>query len=489
MNHQTRTGFAFGLLSFIILILAYPQSGYPKSPLTRSTGENRSSLALTIYNRNYGLIREERTIALSSEERQEILFMDVPAQIEPETVFIDTRNQEIKILEQKFEYDLITQENLLKQYVGKQLGILEVNPRTGDKNLLEAELVSFNNNQPIYRIKGEIYLGYPAGTAVLPQVPEHMVERPTLRWLVKNPHKRAQEKPFAVSYLSRGLNWTANYVLRLDQKAASGVLFSWVTIDNQSGITFPEARIKLVAGEVQRPEEVKYGVRRMKMAAESLDTEAAAQAPFREEAFAEYHMYTLDRPSTLKDQQTTQISFIEAAQIPIHKEYIFPGEGIFQRSQRDLREPPPRPAQVYVKLENKKANHLGLPLPQGAIKVYQADSGGYFEFTGEDRIKDTPVDETVRIRIGSAFDVVGVHRQMEWQKVAAQVYESSWQVDLRNRRDEKVVVQVIEPVQGEWRVLSSSHPHERLDAYKIGFSVPVPARGEAKLTYRVRVEF
>lgn len=487
MNPKIRTGFAFGLLSFIILLFGDPQSGYPKSPSTQSTRENRSSLALTIYNQNYGLIREERTVALSSEETQEILFMDVPAQIEPESVFIDTPNQEIRILEQKFEYDLITQESLLKHFVGKQLKILEQNPKTGEKTMMEAELVSFNNNQPIYRIKGEIYLGYPAGTIVLPQVPGQMVERPTLRWLVKNPLKRAQEKPFAVSYLSRGLNWTANYVLRLDQKASSGALFSWVTIDNQSGAAFPEAKIKLVAGEVQRPAEVRYGVRRMKMAAESLDV--AEEAPFREEAFAEYHIYTLERPSTLKDQQTTQISFIEAAQIPIHKEFIFPGEGIFQRSQRNLPEPPPKPAQVYVKLENRKAHHLGLPLPQGAIKVYQADSSGHFEFTGEDRLRDTPVDETVRIRIGSAFDVVGVHRQMEWQKVAAQVYESSWQVDLRNRRDEKVVVRVIEPVQGEWRVLSSSHPHERLEAYKIGFSVPVPAQGEAKLTYRVRVEF
>ncbi|MCL6583836.1 MAG: DUF4139 domain-containing protein [bacterium] len=494
---KTRAGLALvGLISMVILLVVESaKAEYSKNSIIRSGGESRSWLSLTIYNQNYGLIREERKVAFSPEESQEVLFMDVPAQIEPETVFIETQDREIKILEQKFEYDLITQENLLKQYVGKQLKILTENPKTGEKSLLEAELVSYHNNQPIYQIKGEIYLGYPAGTLVLPKIPEQMVARPTLRWLVKNSLRKAQEKPIVVSYLSRGLNWTANYLLRLDQKAAEGNLFSWVTIDNQSGVTFPAAKIKLVAGEVKRAEEVRYGIRRKGLAAESLEVDTAAQpSPFREEALAEYHLYTLDKPSTLKDQQTTQISFIEATKIPIQKEYIFLGEGIYQRSQRDLPQPPPRPTRVYLKLENRKEHHLGLPLPQGVIRVYQAAAGSgasrtHFEFIGEDRLMDTPPDETVRIQIGSAFDVLGVQKQMEWQKVAAQVYESSWQVELRNRRDEKVVVQVIEPVQGEWKILSSSHPYERLEAYKIGFSVPVPARGEAKLTYRIRVEF
>jgi hypothetical protein len=494
MKQKVRIKFVFSwlLFFFILLMGCYPEAGYSKGSTNQSTMEKRTSLNLTIYNQNYGLVREERALSLSPDERQEILFMDVPAQIEPDTVFIETEDQGIKILEQKFEYDLITQENLLKQYVGKQLKILEENPKTGEKNMIEAELVSFNNNQPIYRIKGEIYLGFSGGVVVLPQIPEHLVARPTLRWLLKNASKKAQEKPVAVSYLSRGLNWTANYVLQLNQKGTSGNLFSWVAIENQSGATFPEARIRLMAGEVQRAEEVQYGVRRMKMA-KGIDTEAAGQPSFQEESLAEYHLYTLDQPSTLKDQQTTQISFIEASQIPVQKEFVFLGEsGIYQRSQQGFPEVP-KPVRVYLKLENKKEQHLGLPLPQGAIKVYQtgqtSQGSSQAEFIGEDRIRHTPEGETIRIQIGSAFDVVGVQKQMEWQKIGTQVYESSWQVNLRNRKDEKVVVRVIEPVQGEWKILSSSLPYERMEAYKIGFTVPVPAKGEETLTYRIRVEF
>ncbi len=175
--------------------------------------------------------------------------------------------------------------------------------------------------------------------------------------------------------------------------------------------------------------------------------------------------------------------------IPIQKEFVFLGEsGIYQRSQQGFPEVP-RPVQVYLKLENKKEQHLGLPLPQGAIKVYQAGQSSQAEFIGEDRIRHTPVGETVQIQIGNAFDVVGVQKQMEWQKIGTQVYESSWQVNVRNRKDEKVVVRVIEPVQGEWKILSSSHPYERMEAYKIGFTVAVPAKGEETLTYRIRVEF
>ncbi|MEW5800734.1 MAG: DUF4139 domain-containing protein [bacterium] len=490
MKQQSKAGIIFsGFLFFFILLMGcYPEAGYSKGSAIQSTMENRTSLTLTIYNQNYGLVHEERTLSLSPAERQEILLMDVPAQIEPDTVFIETGKQEIKILEQKFEYDLITQESLLKQYVGKQLKIMEINPATGEKSVLEAELLSFNNNQPIYRIKGEIYLGYPHGVIILPQIPEQLAVRPTLRWLLHNASQKAQEKSVAVSYLSRGLNWTANYVLQLNQKGTSGDLSSWVAIENQSGTTFPEARIKLMAGEVKREEVVAYGVRRMKVAAEGLDTEAG-QAPFAEESLAEYHLYTLDRPSTLKDQQTTRISFIEASRIPIQKEFVFQGQGVYQRSYQESFEVP-KPVQVYLKLENKKEQHLGLPLPQGAIRVYQAgQNSAQAEFIGEDRLGHTPVEETMRVQIGKAFDVTGVQKQMEWQKISTQVYESSWQVTLRNQKDEKIVVRVIAPMQGEWKVLSSSHPYERLEAYKIGFAVTIPAKGEETVTYRVRIKF
>jgi len=309
--------------------------------------------------------------------------------------------------------------------------------------------------------------------------------RPTLRWLLQNVGGKAQEKLVTVSYLTRGLNWKADYVLQLMSNENKGTLFSWVTIENQTGALFEDTKIDLVAGEVQRVAEAPRMVRRMKMA-ESFD---AASAPsFQEESFSEYHLYTLERKTTLKDQQTTQIPFIKASLIPVQKEFVFWGAGSYR--QRQMKFPDtPKPVQVYLTLNNKKEQNLGLPIPKGSIKVYQRNQKGDLKFIGEDLLKHTPEGETIRLRIGNAFDVVGVQKQMDWEKISARVYESSWQVTLRNQKDEKIVVRVIEPVGGEWKIVSNSHQYKRLEARKIEFLVPITAKGEEILNYRIRVEF
>ena len=501
MKLKSNITMILGIAIFLFLLFFNPYTGHTKDSVTLSTLENRTSLVLTIYNQNFALVREKRKVTLLPKEEQELIFQDVPVQIEPDTVFVKTEEQELNILEQKFEYDLITFDKLMEEYVGRKVKILEKNEKTGEKKVFEAELVSYNNNQPIYRIEGEIYLGYP-GTVILPKIPEQLMVQPTLRWLLQQSSGKAQEKLITVSYLTRGLNWKADYVLQLlsneknenntdndedngdnEDNEHKGNLLSWVTIENQTGALFEEAKINLVAGEVQRVTETPRIVRRMKMA-ESFE---AASAPFQEETFSEYHLYVLERTSTLKDQQTTQIPFIKASLVPVEKEFVFWGTGIYNRRQKEFSDTP-KPVQVYLKLANKKEQNLGLPLPQGSIKVYQHDQRGNLEFIGEDLIKHTPEGEPVRIRIGDAFDVVGVQKQMDWEKISARVYESSWQVTLRNRKDKKIVVRVLEPVGGEWKIVSSSRPYKRLEARKIEFSVPLPSKAEKILTYRIRVE-
>ncbi len=473
-----------GIIFSLGLLFLNPCKGYTNDSVTRSTLKNRTSVGLTIYNQNFALVQEKRNLQLSPTEKQEVIFQDVPVQIEPDTVFVSTKDQELNILEQKFEYDLITPEKLLEKYVGQKIKILEKNEKTGEKNILEAELVSCNNNQPVYRIEGEIYLGYP-GTVILPEIPEELMARPTLRWLLQNVGGKAKKKLVTVSYLTRGLNWKADYVLQLMSNENKGTLLSWVTIENQTGALFEDAKIDLVAGEVQRVAEAPRIVRRMKMA----ENFAAASVPsFQEESISEYHLYTLDRTITLKDQQTTQVPFIKASLIPIQKEFVFWGTGSYRQRQMQFPDTP-KPVRVYLKLDNKKEQNLGLPIPQGSIKVYQRNKKGDLKFIGEDLLKHTPEGETIRLRIGNAFDVVGVQKQMDWEKISSRAYESSWQVTLRNRKDEKIVVRVVEPVGGEWKIVSSSHQYKRLEARRIEFSVPLPAKGEEILKYRIRVEF
>lgn len=474
-----------GIFILLLILAEIPQVASAKEAVVRSTIKDRTSLSLTIYNQNFALVREERNLTLPSKGEQEVLFEDMPVQIEPDTVFLETKGRDSQILEQKFEYNVVTHERLLQNYVGHAVKILEINPKTGEKNLLEAELMSYQNNQPIYRIGGEIYLGYPGGTVIVPRIPEQLVSHPTLRWMLKNPDGgNASEMPVTVSYLTRGVNWRADYILQLPSNGDQGDLMSWITIENQSGSLFENAALKLVAGEVHRKEEFAPAVRRMK--AEAF---ADAEATFQEGPFSEYHLYTLERKSTLKDQQATQIPFIKASHVPIQKEFVFPVEGSYYNRRQTEFFDIPKPAKVYLKMENRKEQNLGLPLPQGKIKVYQRGKDGSLEFIGEDRIGHTPVDEAILVQIGNAFDVVGIQKQMDWEKISAQVYESGWQVTLRNRKEEKIPLRVVVPVGGEWKIMSSSHPHKRLDAGRVEFTVPLPAKGEEVLTYRLQVKY
>jgi hypothetical protein len=439
---------------------------------------DQSGVEVTAYNSNLALVKDLRTVTLT-QGVGELRFMDVAAHILPTTVNVRSLNRpgQFAILEQNYEYDLMNEQRLLDKYVGRTIRLVHWNLYHDRKETVSAELLS-NNDGQVYRIGGEIYLGHP-GIKVLPKLPENLIAKPTLTWTYDNTSAEAHR--IEVSYLTRNISWQADYVLVLDAGDTSGDLSGWVTLDNQSGATYADATLKLVAGDVNRvePEAV------MRMADKAVM--AAAPAPqFQEQAFFEYHIYDLQRPATLKDRQTKQIRLLEAPGIGVRKALRVHGvKSWYTRPYPD--QPPRLPVEVFVSVDNTEANGMGMPLPAGIMRLYKADASGSLQFIGEDRIQHTPTDETVRLRIGEAFDVVAERVQKDYRRLANQLHESEWEITLRNHKPEKVTVGIVEPLFGNWQVVRSSMDYRKVDAFTIRFDAEVPAEGETRVSYRVRV--
>lgn len=481
------TGRIKRLLVFSVLGLFVHAGGEVYSPASvaaatlTSTLADQSQVALTIYNSNIGLVKDVREVELGEGEN-ELQFMDVASQIMPTTVHIQslTGTQNLQVLEQNYEYDLVSPEKLMEKYVGKEVRLLDKNYYTGKEEIITATLLS-TTGSPVYKVGNEIYLGLP-GRVILPQIPENLMAKPTLVWLLRNQSQGKQT--IEASYLTNQITWQADYIAVLDASDSKTDLSGWVTIDNKSGATYRNATLKLVAGDVHRVEEPKVMYER------AVAMSAAAPAPpqFREEGFFEYHLYTLDRPTTVKDNQTKQMTLLAASDIPITKRLILHGEqGFFFNAYGPDEELPTQKVSVVLEVANSKENNLGLPLPKGIVRVYKADKEGSLQFIGEDRIEHTPRDETVKVKMGEAFDVVGKRKQTEFKRIARTISEMAWEITLRNHKEEDVTVRVDEPVPGDWEVLSASHRYEKVNAHTLRFDVLVPKEGETQVTYRVRV--
>jgi hypothetical protein len=441
-------------------------------PITRDA---QRDLLVTIYNGNLGLVKDVREIRLPTGVA-EVQFADVAAQIDPTSVHLKSLTDPagLRILEQNYEYDLLSSQKLLEKYVGRTVRLYQ-----GPASYLEAKLLSTNG--PVYEINGQIHMGH-AGRVVLPSLPEDLVSRPTLVWLLRSGATAPQR--IEASYLTGGITWKADYVLVLNATDDRADLTGWVTIDNKSGGTYRDAALKLVAGDVHRaPDE------RARMAlAHAARAEAPAAPQFGSESFFEYHLYTLDGRTTIKDNQTKQLTLMSAAGVSVRKELAFFGARDYYRTQYGTPVSNQK-VSVFVELVNAAADGLGLPLPKGRVRVYKADRSGSQQLVGEDRIDHTPKDERVRIKMGEAFDVVGERVQRDWRRIGGNTYEVEWEITLRNHKAEDVVVSVIEPVPGDWEVVRETQAHEKLEAHTLRYRVPVPKGGAAKLGYRVRLRF
>src|SRR5215467_6015125 len=442
------------------------------------TRESQKDVMVTIYNNNLGLVKDTREAKLDA-GTLEVQFADVAALIDPTSVHLKSLTDPagLRILEQNYEYDLLTSAKLLEKFVGKTVRLYQSNGSYQDATLL-------STNGPIYEINGQIHMGH-SGQVVLPALPENLVSKPTLMWLLRN--AKAATQRVEASYLTGGLSWKSDYVMVINPSDTRADLTGWVTIDNKSGSTYSNAALKLVAGDINRAVDRRREGRLMEMAARAPSSELADR-DFKSEGFFEYHLYTLDGRTTIKDNQTKQLTLMTAVNVPVRKELAFFGARDFYRSQYGT----PMSNQkvsVFVELANAKANNLGVPLPKGKIRVYKADKSGSQQLIGEDWIDHTPADERVRIKMGEAFDVLGERTQQDWKKIGGSTYEVEWEISLRNHKKENVVVSVIEPIPGDWEVLQESQRHEKLEAHTLRYQVPVSAEGAAKVTYRVRLRF
>jgi hypothetical protein len=440
------------------------------------TREVQTDVMVTIYNGNLGLVKDVRAVRLPV-GLGEAQFMDVAAQIDPTSVHLKsvTDPAGLRILEQNYEYDLLSSDKLLDKYVGKLVRLYQ-----SDGTFHEARLLATAG--PVFEINGQIHLGY-SGRLVLPALPDNLVARPTLVWLLRN--QTAAVQKVEASYLTGGMTWKADYVMVVNDTDTRSDLTGWVTIDNKSGATYTSAALKLVAGDVNRARDGRREGRLLELAAKAASTREAGR-DFAEEGFFEYHLYTLDGRTTLKNQQTKQLALLSAGGVPVTKHLTYYGAQDYYRNAYGT----PISNQkvtVLLELKNSTEHRLGVPLPKGKVRVYKADAAGSQQFIGEDWIDHTPRDERVKIKLGEAFDVVGERTQKDWRNLGPGLWEVEWEIVLRNHKKQDETVTVVEPVPGDWQVLQATHAWDKPEAHTLRFSVPVPTDSAARLAYRVRI--
>lgn len=456
---------------------------------SRSTLNEQKSVAVTIYNGDLALVKDTRNVTLKK-GLNALALRDVSAQIRPETALLRSISApgSLALLEQNFDFDLLTPEKMLQKYVGKTVSIVKTHPTTGVETTEKATVLSANNGV-VLKMGNRIETGLP-GRIVYDDVPENLRDRPTLVTQIDN--KGVTNQTVELSYLTGGLGWKADYVAELSPKEDSIDLSGWVTLTNTSGATYKNAKLQLVAGDVNR---VQQEFRNVGMArkAQAMDMVAEASAPMAEESLLEYHLYTLDRPTTIAESQTKQVALLSASNIPARKELVLKGAEYYYTGQygeigTKLK------VSTFVEFENKEASKLGMPLPKGVMRVYKKDKAGNAQFVGEDNIDHTPKNETVRIKLGESFDVTADKKQTEFKLLpnpqkGHSAYESAFEFTLKNAKKEKMTVLVQEPIGGDWKVVSESHPHKKANSHLAIWKIDVPAEGKSTLTYRVQTKY
>jgi hypothetical protein len=447
-----------------------------------STLADQAELFVTVYNSDIALIRDVRNVRLAT-GTSDLRFMDIAATVNPATVHFRSLSDpaRINLLEQNYEYDLLEPDKLIRKYVGRDVTL--VRSRDGQDEEVSAHLLSFNG-APVWRIGNEIVTGMHADHIRFPELPESLYSRPTLIWTLQNSGVTSQR--IEAAYLAGKLSWNADYVLTVARDDKVGDVDGWVTLTNGSGTALNNARLQLVAGELNRVRQAMVGAL-ADSAQRRMATEAAA--PMSQESFSEYHLYTVGRKTTINNNETKQVRMLGGSGIPVLKRYIVNGQSYYYRNAQHPGAPMKDAVQVFYQLKNEQKAGLGMPMPAGVVRVYQQDSTGGVQFVGEDRIGHTPKDETLNLKIGSAFDVVAERKQVDFEKITSNVYEMEYEIRLRNHKTTAISVEVNEPIGGTWRVLSSSHAWTKTDAWAAQFNVPVAVDGTSVLRYRIRVTY
>jgi len=490
-----RLGFAIATLSIIASYFATrnhtvqaqeKEAARPASSDQATTLSDQTDLNVTVYNSNIALIRDVRQLTLPAGAFR-LKFEDIAATVNPATVHFRslTDPEELNVIEQNYEYDLLEPAKLLHKYVGKEVTLVRsyMDNGTTKHEEIKATLLA-DNNGPVWKIGNDIVTGIYGEGYRFPEVPANLFDRPTLLMSLDNSGPRKHQ--IEVSYLANNLSWNADYVLMIAREEKAADLDGWVTLTNNSGTAFHNARLQLVAGDLNRLPIASAGKVMMQ---ETFSRNVAAAPQFQQENFSEYHLYTLGRRTSVEDKETKQISLLQGSGVPVEKLFVVNGQSFYYHNYQNPGSPQKDPVMVYYKFKNEEKAGLGMPLPAGNVRVYQKDSKGGILFIGEDRIDHTPKDEAITVHIGNAFDIVAEHKQTDFKKIASNIFEMEFEITLRNHKDAPITVQVNEPIGGSWEMLSSTYKFNKTAAFAAQFQVPVDKNGTAVLKYRVRVTY
>ena len=475
-------------LAAAALLVVTLSAGPAQAQEQRSTLADQQEVAVTIYNDNLALVKDVRKVPLKA-GASALAFRDVSARMRAETALMRSLSSPgaLRVQEQNFDFDLLTPQKMLEKYVGKQVKVVRTHPTTGAETVETATVLSANNGV-VLQIGQRIETGVP-GRLVFDDVPPNLRDRPTLVMNLQNTGPAQQD--VELSYLTGGLSWKADYVVELNAAEDALDVSGWVTLTNTSGATYRNARLQLVAGDVNQvaPEMATRG-RPQLMAATAM---AKAESDVVEESLFEYHLYTLERPTTIAENQTKQVALLSAAGVPARRELVLQGaDYYYQGLSGDLGTK--LKVAAFLEFDNKEASRLGVPLPKGVARVYKKDKSGNAQFIGEDRLDHTAKNEKVRLKLGNAFDVSADKKQTDFKRLSNTskfgfVAESAYEIVLRNAKKEPVTVTVQEPIPGDWQMLAASQPHTKVSANMAVWKVTVPGEGKTVLTYRTLVRY
>lgn len=432
-----------------------------------STLNDQENLELTIYNSNVGLVKDIRSIPLTK-GLSKLHFMDVAESIIPESIIIRNLTPEAKysIIEQNYEYDLINRKRLLDKFTGKEITLKSKKNSTEKK----AKLIS-NNDGPIFEIDGMIHLDN-KDHIILPEIPETLKASPTLTWLIHA--EQGSRASVEASYLTKKISWKADYVLTLNEQNEQADLTGWVTIDNQSGATYKNARLKLIAGDIHQPEAEEFKTDSIIWGLEGRNLDTKLQ--FKEESFFEYHLYNLNRTATIKDRQQKQIQLLQGNNITAKKVYrLIDSTAVSPKYTYPI---------TYILIKNEKENHLGIPLPEGTIRSYLNDSHNKLQFIGEKRIKHTPKDEVIELFQGTAYDI-SCRKVMKKEAFLRKTKHYDVELTIHNHKNVHVEIQYLLNLNGTFKIKQNSHEYRKKSANQIEFTIPVKSNEKTIVTYQI----
>ncbi|UGV40198.1 DUF4139 domain-containing protein [Methanococcoides orientis] len=421
------------------------------SPMTGST-------EVTVYNQDLALVKEKRDITLKNGYNH-VQYSDVASRIDPTSVILESPDEPgIFVVEQNYEYDLVSSSKLLDKYIDREITVTDP-----EGNEYQGTLLSHGDGMILRTRDGVVTLSEVAKVEY-PDI-AGLLTKPTLVWQVYSPV--SGNRDIWTSYLTGGMSWKANYIIKNNPDDSMVDIDGWVTIDNKAGTSFNDASLKLIAGDINRAsnDRTVFSGFYYDMAA----TDGPAEQ-FEEESFFEYHMYTLDRHTNLNDNEIKQISLLSANNVPVTKEYLYDGV------QEDK-------VRVTLAMNNSEATGLGIPLPKGVVRVYKADSQNQLQFLGEDSIDHTPADEKMSVSVGYAFDIIGERKRSEYKKISDRMYRVTNNIELRNHKSDAATITVVEHLSGDWEMISNSHHYTKIDSNTIEFELTVPADSSATITY------